>query len=479
MNERKPNPGGRRGRGIVERVEIGGTLVLETPTHLGGEAEGLTDMPLLRDARDGRTPLLTGTSIAGALRNYLHEYLEGYRQRITARERASQLFGEVTGKASVQSWLLVDDALGREVGVELRDGVALEPKTRTAKEGGKFDIELLQAGTTFPLSFELLLTADNQHLLPLLALALRGLERGEIGLGSRKRRGLGQCRVTEWRVRCYDLTMPRGLVAWLAGDAAGEEIGKHIAALLDGDLTNFEDRREAFTLEGDFQLRNSLLIRSGSGAADDPDMIHLRSKREEGEVPILSGTSLAGVVRARALRIANTIHSREKGQTLINEMFGRRNGDSEKPPTGSRVVTHETEVKGASDLVHGRVKIDRFTGGAYPQALFFQQPVFGGDGSQVRLQLELRQPRTYEIGLLLLVLKDLWTGDLPLGGESSVGRGRLQGKRATLTLKGREKITWELVQRDDGGLAFGGDGQPKELEAYVAAFHEYKGGKGA
>jgi CRISPR/Cas system CSM-associated protein Csm3 (group 7 of RAMP superfamily) len=479
MSTRERNRSGRRGRGVVERVEIQGKLVLETPAHLGGESEGLTDMPLLRDARDGQTPLLTGTSIAGALRNYLHEYLEGYRQPIKAQEQASQLFGEVTGKASVQSWLLVDDALGSAAGVELRDGVALDPKTRTAEEGKKFDIELLQAGTTFPLSFELLLTNDNRDLLSLLALALRGLERGEIGLGSRKRRGLGQCRVEGWRVRCYRLTGPKELVAWLERDDSGEETGAHIAELLKVDLTAFEDQRQAFVLDGTFELAGSLLIRSGSGAAADPDMVHLRSYRAGGEIPVLSGTSLAGALRARAQRIANTIHRREKGQTLINEMFGRRIRSSKDKPTGSWVVTRETEVQGTKDLVHGRVKIDRFTGGAYPQALFFQQPVFGGDGSQVRLQLELRQPRTHEIGLLLLVLKDLWTGDLPLGGESSVGRGRLQGKRATLTLKGREKMTWELGQRDDGGLAFGGDGQSEELEAYVAAFHEYKGGEDA
>jgi CRISPR/Cas system CSM-associated protein Csm3 (group 7 of RAMP superfamily) len=480
MSTRKRNPGGRRGRGVVERVEIRGELVLDTPAHLGGEGEGLTDMPLLRNARDGQTPLLTGTSIAGALRNYLHEYLEGYRQPRTTMEAAARLFGAVDerARASVQSWLLVDDALGDGPGIELRDGVALDAQTRTAKEKKKFDVELLQAGTTFPLSFELLLTADNRELLPLLALVLRGLEGGEIGLGSRKRRGLGRCRVTGWRVRRYDLTTPRGLVAWLDEDATGEESGEKIAPLLQEDLAAFEDQRRVFTLDGDFELISSLLIRSGSGAADDPDMVHLRSYRDGGEAPILSGTSLAGAVRARAQRIANTLHGRETGTDLVDSIFGRHIEDSKDKPTGSRLVTHETKVKGTTNLVHGRVKIDRFTGGAYPQALFFQQPVFGGDDSQVNIQLELRQPKPHEIGLLLLVTKDLWTGDLPLGGESSVGRGRLQGKRATLALKSKGRKVWELTQRADGGLEFGGDGKPQELEDFVTALHRYEEGKG-
>ncbi len=481
MSTSERNPGGRRGRGILERVEIKGELVLETPAHLGGETLGLTDMPLLRDARDGQTPLLMGTSIAGALRNYLHEYLEGYRKPTTETEAAARLFGAVdkSEKASLQSWLLVDDALGSGPGIELRDGVAIEAKTHTAKEKKKFDTELLQAGTRFDLSFELLLIDGNRGLLDLLALALRGLEQGEIGLGSRKRRGLGRCRVTHWRVRRYDLTTPGELVAWLEGNAAGEKSGEKIAPLLQVDLAAFEDQRQVFTLDGAFELTSSLLIRSGSGAADDPDMVHLRSKRGRDEMPILSGTSLAGAVRARALRIANTLHGREIGASLVDGIFGKQIESSQDEPSGSRLVTRETEIEGTTDLVHGRVKIDRFTGGAYPQALFFQQPVFGGAGSQVRIPLELRQPQAHEIGLLLLVLKDLWTGDLPLGGESSVGRGRLQGKRATLTLKGKKKKKWELAQRADGGLEFGGDGTPEELEAYVTAFREYKGGKSA
>ena len=41
-----------------------------------------------------------------------------------------------------------------------------------------------------------------------------------------------------------------------------------------------------------------------------------------------------------------------------------------------------------------------------------------------RLSDESRDEFEAQAGLLLLVLKDLWSGDLPLGGESSVGRGR-------------------------------------------------------
>ncbi len=479
---------GRAGRKIIERVQIEGTLRLETPAHLGnGDAEALTDMPLLLDSVTG-TPLLTGTSIAGALRAYLREVEHGYGAAERPHDRAQQLFGAVRGSESLQSWLLVDDALGETLGVEIRDGVALNPETRTAADKKKYDIELLQAGTTFQLSLELLISEDNQGagLLESLALVLHGLEEGEIGLGMRKHRGLGRCRVTEWRVRHYQVTTKEGLLAWLDDDASRQKQGEEIYKLLDIEPA-IADARESFTLDATFVLESSLLVRSSSGAPDDPDMVHLQSSRDGELVPVLSGTSLAGAVRARAQRIANTLLPKASAKALVNGMFGKDIEHADDKPTGSRVITHETEVRGNLDLVQSRVKIDRFTGGAYPQALFSEQPLFGGPESEVRVHLELRSPKPdlrsqhpAEIGLLLLVLKDLWTGDLPLGGESSVGRGRLAGREATLTHRtSRQTTTWTLTQGEGETLHFGGDGAPNALEEFVAAFHAYKEGQDA
>ena len=211
----------RVGRNVSERVMISGLLVLETQAHFGnGDPATLTDMTLARDPRDPDLALLTGASIAGALRAYLREYASGYGA--DGEALSEQLFGKIEGKLSHQSWLMVDDALScsadsslTEAGeyapasVELRDGVAIHPVTRTAEDGKKYDVELLQAGTTFRLGFELLLTENNTNLLGALAIALRGFQAGEIGLGQRKRRGFGRCRVSHWHVRRYNLGTDR------------------------------------------------------------------------------------------------------------------------------------------------------------------------------------------------------------------------------------------------------------------------------
>lgn len=475
----------RAGRGVKERLLITGTLVLDTPVHLGnGKPEMLTDMPLLRDARDRKLPLLTGASLTGALRAYVREYARGYHQKEDYGDLTQQLFGSVEKAEgqSVQSWLIVDDALGASAGIELRDGVGLDEKTRTAADEKKYDIELLKAGTTFNLSFELLIPDDasSDHFTGILALALRGLESGEIGLGMRKRRGFGRCHVCDWRVARYDMHTKSGLLAWLAHDRSQAQTGNDICALL-GVQPAVTDVRERFVINATLDVVNSLLIRAAPEAVAAPDMVHLRSYRPESgpeAVPILSGTSVAGALRARTTRIANTMLSPSQAAAFVEGMFGRAEFDDDHPPVGSRVIVEETVIEhGIGDRVQQRVKIDRFTGGAYPTALFAQQPHFGG---QVRVKLELRNPQPAEIGLLLLTLKDLWMEDLPLGGEQSVGRGRLRGLRAELQHQRPDNVQAWTLERDGEGdetisrLTITGDRDA--LEAYVNALYPEEAG---
>jgi hypothetical protein len=93
--------------------------------------------------------------------------------------------------------------------------------------------------------------------------------------------------------------------------------------------------------------------------------------------------------------------------------------------------------------------------------------VVGTEDSEVDLVLTLRNPNDAEIGLLVLLLKDLWTGDLPIGGESGVGRGRLRGRHAKLTLANH---VWEIEEKTDGSLQVTPD--QAGLERFAEAFNE-------
>jgi CRISPR/Cas system CSM-associated protein Csm3 (group 7 of RAMP superfamily) len=212
---------------ITKRIIIRGTLTLDTPTCLGsGDAEAPTDLPLLRDSISDRA-LLTGASIAGALRNYLHEYEQGYGKSVVRNSLSTKLFGHLFNyedsntnqpqiKDENQSPLIIDDALSSKIPiVELRDGVKIKGTTGTADDGAKYDLELLEAGTEFNLAFELLIEQNEDELRKTLALVLRGLEKSEISIGIKKRRGFGRCHVEKWQVWEFNLQKSKDRIEWL------------------------------------------------------------------------------------------------------------------------------------------------------------------------------------------------------------------------------------------------------------------------
>ena len=460
-------------RGIIRRVFVSGKLILETPAHLGGEGTSLTDMPLLLDPEDQRA-LLMGSSVAGALRSYLRQREMGFRTRSSAGSLDNQLFGGLEDSEGDQSYLVVYDSLseGGKPGIEMRDGVMINAHTRTAEDKKKYDYELLQAGLSFELRFELLLTLENQaELINAFCVALEGLERGEIPLGGRKHRGFGKCRVSEWVVNDYQMTNIVGLAAWLKNDRSGNKRGAKLSELLNP--TRTVDARNSLEISGKFRLRGPLLIRSGLGDSKAPDVSHLHSLRNGTMTPVISGTSIGGVLRGHALRIAKTLNL-DNADLLVEGIFGPTLEDKDDDACASRIWIDECELAPGAEWVQNRVKIDRFTGGSYPTALFNEQPYFPAD-DELELKIRLENPEEKEIGLLLLALKDLWLEDLPLGGEIGVGRGRLSGKKLHIRLKNPAGLDeWEISAGEDGKLNI--TGSPAKLEAYVSELREVKNG---
>jgi len=436
-------------RPLAARWVVCGRLTADGPLHLGGPGETTVDAPILRDRVDG-LPLLTGASLAGALRSHLADVVAGYRR--SEPEEVATLFGGARGDdEGAQSPLIVFDSLGRLPSgkrPEIRDGVAIDPATGTAEEHKKFDVEVLPAGTSFDVRFDLLVPdgAEESCLLGLLLATLGGLEAGEVRLGARTSRGYGRCRAGGWVARRFDLAARAGWTAWLATDpgdpldtmgeaegakAGGQGLRQAVEAAWPGaaGATNVADQQRRFRAVLDLEWpRGGLLVRSPGTDPGDADATQLHSAGD----PVLPGTSLAGALRARALRIARTVLG-DGGDDRVEALFGARlrgkDGGQDAAPSGadelsgSRLTVSEGRLDG--ELLQGvRIRIDRFTGGVVDGALFDEEPLYGGKGS---VTVEIRAPEPGDAGLLLLLVKDLLTGDLPVGGSASVGRGVTAG----------------------------------------------------
>ena len=459
----------KKNRGITRRLLVKGDLVLESPAHFGGDSNSLTDMPVLLDPLENRA-LLPGSSLAGALRAYLRQRDVGYRRQSLSNSLDRQMFDGMTDGEGDQSYLIIHNALARggKPGMELRDGVMIDPSTRTAEDEKKFDFELLQAGLVFPLQFELLLTRENQHaLVEAFCIALQGFERGEIALGARKHRGFGKCSVKNWQVADFDLSRPAELGAWLKRDERAYKSATSMSSFLQ--YNGNRDARELLEISGKFLLSTPLLIRSTSAKPISPDAVHLRSTRDGKNTPIISGTSIAGVLRGHTLRIANTLQISDS-TGLVEGIFGPKLEKGVNNARASRIWVDETVIARHQDAgwVQNRVKIDRFTGGSYTTALFDEQPYFP-DSDEVSLSFRFEDPQPREIGLLLLALKDMWLSDLPLGGESSVGRGRLAGKNLKIRWQRPAQVQeWEIRITENGKIKVTGS-EVDALEAFVTA----------
>ncbi len=447
---------------IVRRLYARGKWKLDSVAHFGGDETGIADMCLLRDA-EGK-PFIPAASIAGVARSFLARVSKPWTkyQKGDEGKILKQLFGGA-GEKDTMSALIVADAACKNSQTSIRDGVRVDTQSGSAAEGTKFDVEVVERGAEFELRLECVIRDgdDSQGLEKLFLALLHGFKAGEIRLGARTRRGYGRGKVASWKIRDLKMNDPEDVMAWLRDKVCSRPAS---------DLTPCplpSDQRQYFRLEADFILRTSLLIRSSPSDPKSPDMVHLHSAGE----PVVPGTSFAGAFRHRASLIASTIGWPEDS---VSEIFGPVHEQDVKDPQkdlwASRVWIEEKLVKNVESRWQDRVAIDRFTGGSLQSALFNEKPIFPQKSTpHLKLKLTLEEPDDAEIGLLFLTLRDFWNGHAALGGETSNGRGTLQGFKAELQLKRRKssKAEWEFSQYNSGMTLVGCSGDASFFECCV------------
>lgn len=375
-----------------------------------------------------------------------------------------------------ESWLITTDSLSEHRIVSLRDSLRMDPVTQTGESGGKFDYEILETGASFPIRFELLLPDENQNdLLQAAALALMGLELGEISFGAKKSRGFGQCQVTSWQVWDFDLSTFQGMRSWLSWDWDTPPLPGTPDSPIENALgvsINGIDERERCTVTTTLAIKDSLQIRSEKGGPKDPDYSHLKSERSGGvQVPILSGPSIAGSLKQRCVAILNTLDHPQKDD-LIKKLFGFAEAKTAK---ASDLQVSEVEIEGfnPTEWVQTRIKIDRFLGGAYQSALFDEMPLFPGVNNTLTIKLEIQEPEDREIALLLHALRDLSLADLVIGGESAIGRGTFKGRQIEITTEqDHVKDQWIIDQDEYDRLTFAGKSGKEGLLRFQSALME-------
>ncbi len=443
---------------IKGRLVLKGKISLKSPLLIGSGTSEVTDIDILTDAQ-GR-PYIPATSFVGVLRSSIRP--DGVN--------TDRLWGYTTKTDSIQSNLRCDDLVtdeNSECHIEIRDGIKIDPKTGLVKEGAKYDYEVVPKGIGFNLHMEAVYVNDEDKMTLLKMLKTIGhqLSRGAISVGAKTNSGLGRLRLREYKIYDFDFSNKSDVLRWLR-----EDYSTH----LDGNsIEPFELRANDFTINMTLRLKTSLIVRSYSSSPDDPDTVHITSGKDY----IIPGTSLKGVVRARAEKITKTMKGNGE---LTDNLFGyvyddqKEAQDKGKQKGGAkkgRITIDEVTLANLALEMQTRIKIDRFTGGTIESALLETMPLFATNkDEQIKdVTIHIKQYNDYEAGLMLLVLKDLWTGDLAVGGDKSIGRGVFEGIMANITI-GDETIT---IGKDLAKLSVK---ERQTLEALVKAFVDYKNG---
>lgn len=254
---------------FVNRYVIKGRLVAVTALHIGTAEDVFRPSgcknPFFRNA--GGLPLIPGSSLKGAMRSFLEQYLSSesgrakiptglpYRKDVCNEQKPcidsdavqalekdlekqnkniqevlpEYLFGDVgkkegclcivcrlfgsqysAAKLSIRDAGVIGDTFLNEF--ELRSGVAIDRDFGTSVEGKKFETEVVPEGTEF--SFRAVLENADETELEITRHLLRAMELGLVPIGGMKSRGLGEIKLTE--LECQEINA-KNIADYLSG----------------------------------------------------------------------------------------------------------------------------------------------------------------------------------------------------------------------------------------------------------------------
>jgi CRISPR/Cas system CSM-associated protein Csm3 (group 7 of RAMP superfamily) len=461
-------------RNITSRLKIKGNLVAISPIHVGGiSGNAQTDMTL---ALNGKGEYyIPGTSLAGALRQWMgseSNALWGYQDVKSDRGHAS--------------FVLVEDA-PIQAKAEIRDGVGIDRYYGTAAEHFKFDRAILPRGSRIPLeiTIEQNPEEDWERAKAEWFNLLEALQNREIRFGAAKTRGLGLVKLVDLKILDQNLST-RGILDTLRGKGTGTTLGT---------LSNqsVASNHPQLHIEIQWQPVSTVMVKAeADGIA--VDILPLVSANGSNLSFVIPGSSIKGTLRSQTERIMRTVLNKQTDNTgdsrkdfsnqleqvdLIRHIFGAaaktENGEqvgnigalsaddcyasldiseqqwlavtSAQNESGLRTALDTAKLNSTQQAFH--VAIDRWTGGAADGFLYSNLEPMGVSWQPIHLTINFRRIKEQSdylpvIALILLTLRDLSMGKIPLGYGTNRGMGAIRVNNIKLTGSGLDELLSNL-----------------------------------
>ena len=427
---------------LVARI----SLEAVSPIAVGsGEKDIITDAPVARDCNG--LPYIPGTSLMGIIRHSMNQ--ENLKQLLGFQENekgegskviiSDALLTDENGKAldGLQDWENNEYLRHFQV-LPVRQHVKITEKGTAAKTG-KFDEQVVYAGTRFVFEIEEL-SVDGTDTRFKEMLNIISSPTFRIGGGTRC--GFGSMKVVSVLYHAYDLTQEDDLKAYI----------KKTSCLKDDFELAQEFKPDATLQEGwtkytlDLTPMDFFLFSSGFGDKD-ADMTPVKEERivwENGKprfteaCTLIPATSVKGAIAHRTAYYWNKLTNRniEEGTALgcekcpaITKLFGTTNNTDDSKQSIGNVILSDVLLEKTADKVLPHIRIDKFTGGVMDGALF-QEKATLGKGQHIReilyVNYEALRDNTIKEAFEH-ALSDICTGMLPLGGGTNRGNGIFTG----------------------------------------------------
>ena len=464
------------------KIILKANLELISPLMIGSGESEISDRDILLN-KEGK-PFIPASSFMGKLYNELSsDKKKKYfgQKKAGENDKNEEENKAESSKFEHQSYIICDDLLltqGTGKNTAIRDGIRINPETGLVEKETKFDYQVLEPGNHFALEMSINVEPDDNYndCKELMKNIVNVLSNRQFALGGKTSSGFGNLQAQNIKVMEYDFADKKQAAAYLLKKETENLFSEYIE---ENPMLNDE-----FRINASFQIVNSFLIRSYSKTPYGSDATQIKC----GDKFVLPGTSLRGALRARAQKILNLLWENKKDEVdmFIAALFGTTSLEKKNEySVPSSLYVSETVIDNVECELQNRIQIDRFTGGTIESALFDSMPVFpvpNDEAQLVNLTLTIHKPLPSQKGLLLLLLKDLYTSELPIGGEKNVGRGLLKGTKATVTngdqsihfsnFEDIDEATQKLFNQYIEALISKSDNEA--IEEYIAKFKKAK-----
>ena len=418
----------------------------ETPLAVGsGKYDMLTDAIVAKDCNG--LPYIPGSSIAGVVRSMMDKELakkifgfqqgnDGHGSEIIFTE-ARILNSNGIAIDGLQPEAINDELLEHYKVLPIRQHVRIN-EYGTAEKTGKYDEEIVYAGTRFCFEIEMLSKTNEQDTFGKI---IANLNDSSFRLGHGSRKGFGSIKVIDLQQKEINL----------CDETQREEYIKKLSCLnnnfWENDLSPIKSKNNTEDwYHYDIRLKPKDYMMFSSGMGDsDADITPVKESRVIWSVDGRNGKMVDNLILIPAASIKGALAHRtayhwnkNKGYYAGNQnakvgennpavisLFGQAGKNDDDAKRGNVLFSDIIEQVEHTDKLFNHLALDRITGGKIDGALYSNKATFLKDKDKV-FTLKILVSRSIPedaIDAFKLALKDLATGMLPLGGGVNNGFG--------------------------------------------------------